>query len=177
MMGTTSIPTFTLRFPLNEVRRWAAAYSYADDAGVESIGAKAGERGHYTKQEFLAVTKWKTERSKSRCAANTAAAVRDATELALATTDERLRIGVVTLLQGVEMPTASVLLHLAQRDPYPILDYRALWSLGVEEPPVYYSFDFWWAYVEACRSLAKQTGVEMRTLDRALWQYSKEHQG
>ena len=88
----------------------------------------------------------------------------------------RLRIGVLTLLDGVQMPTASVLLHLAHRDPYPIIDYRALWSLGVDAPPTPYSFAFWEAYTRACRSLARAANVSMRTLDRALWQYSKERQ-
>jgi hypothetical protein len=73
------------------------------------------------------------------------------------------------------MPTASVLLHLA-RQTYPIIDYRALWSLGIDPPPAYYSFEFWWKYTRACRSLADEAGVSMRTLDRALWQYSKELQ-
>jgi len=59
----------------------------------------------------------------------------------------------------------------------PAIDYRALWSLGIEKPPAYYSFDFWWAYVEACRSLMRGSGVKPRTLDRALWQYSKARQG
>jgi hypothetical protein len=53
---------------------------------------------------------------------------------------------------------------------------RALWSLGFETPPSYYSFEFWQRYVAHCRELATTAGVDMRTLDRALWQYSAEHQ-
>ena len=74
------------------------------------------------------------------------------------------------------MPTASVLLHLAHRDPYPILDVRAIWSLGVEKQPSSYSFEFWWAYTAKCRSLAMEAGIPMRVLDRALWQFSRENQ-
>ena len=36
--------------------------------------------------------------------------------------EERLRIGVLLPLDGIDWPTASVLLHLAHRDRYPILD-------------------------------------------------------
>ena len=61
------------------------------------------------------------------------------------------------------------------RHPYPILDYRALWSLSLKLPKCY-SFEFWWAYVEYCRELSSRNGVDMRTLDKALWQYSKEKQ-
>ncbi len=171
-----SIPEFSLRFPLTDAAKWAADYMYQDDSEVSAIGARVRERGWYLGAEMRAVALWKTRRSRSRVSRNTAAAVPDATALALSTSDERLRVGALTLLQGVEMPTASVLLHLAHREPYPILDFRALWSLGVTEPPSYYSFEFWQAYVVKCRQLAKSAGVSMRTLDRALWQYSAMHQ-
>jgi hypothetical protein len=77
-------------------------------------------------------------------------------------------------LRGVNWPTASVLLHFGTRNRYPILDFRALWSLGNDKRPTSYTFEYWWAYTEACRRLAKEAGVTMRELDRALWQYSKE---
>jgi hypothetical protein len=58
---------------------------------------------------------------------------------------------------------------------YPILDVRALWSLGFSRPPAY-TFGFWSEYVAFTRSEARRLGVSMRELDRALWQYSKERQ-
>ena len=119
---------------------------------------------------------WKTPRTRSRCATNTEAAVVAATRTALSTEDVHQRMNVLTNLHGVAFPTASVLLHFAHWDRYPILDFRALWSLGVDEPPAAYTFEFWAAYTRECRSLAEAAGVSMRTLDRALWQYSKEHQ-
>jgi hypothetical protein len=33
-----------------------------------------------------------------------------------------------------------------------------------------------WDYLAACRRIAAEAGVDLRTLDRALWQYSKENQ-
>ena len=93
----------------------------------------------------------------------------------MATEDERARIQSLTLLDGVSWPTASVILYLFHRDPYPILDFRALWSLSLDVP-VQYRFDFWLPYVRCCRDLAQRANVDMRTLDRALWQYSKENQ-
>lgn len=175
-MRVASIPVFQLRFPLSDTLYWADRYDYADDSEVEAIGRAARKQGFYSRDQFLRVTLWKTERSKSRCARNTAAAVKEVTWVALHATGERLRIGSLTLLEGVQMPTASVLLHLAHKQPYPILDYRALWSLGVHPAPPYYSFELWWAYTQECRALAEASGVAMRTLDRALWQYSNEHQ-
>jgi hypothetical protein len=82
---------------------------------------------------------------------------------------------VLRSLAGVEWPTASVILHFCDRRPYPILDYRALWSLGYRKPPAY-TFAFWMAYTRFTRELSQATGHSMRTVDKALWQYSKEHQ-
>jgi hypothetical protein len=172
-----SVPELRLRFPIGQIARLAGDYEYADDTAVRAIGVAARNRGWYRRDELVAVALWKTERSRSRVRLNREDAVKDATELALRTADERLRLGVLTQLQGVLMPTASVLLHLAHRDPYPILDFRALWSLGVDVPPSYYSFELWERYVQRCRELAVNAGVDMRTLDRALWQYSSTNQG
>jgi hypothetical protein len=33
---------------------------------------------------------------------------------------------------------------------------------------------FWLEYLDTCRRLARQAGVSLRTLDKALWQHSKE---
>ena len=68
---------------------------------------------------------------------------------------------------------ASVILHFCHRDPYPILDFRALWSLGAEEPASGYNSDFWQQYTTTCRALAAEAACPLRTLDRALWAYSK----
>lgn len=97
------------------------------------------------------------------------------TRVAFSTPDKQLRIEILTLLHGVRWPTASAILHWCHPDCYPVLDYRALWSLGIDPPP-HYNFAFWWAYTEHCRDLANRAGVAMRVLDRALWQYSKENQ-
>ena len=166
---------FRPRFPLSEVAFWAARYSCADDAEVEAMGDRARERGWYTLDEFLIVAGWKSPRAKRRCE-ETEESVKAATQQALSTRNERQRIEALMQLDGVQVPTASVLLHLAHRDPYPIVDFRALWSLGWESSPVAYSFLVWSWYTQACRSLAKDAGVPMRTLDRALWQFAKERQ-
>jgi lambda repressor-like predicted transcriptional regulator len=33
---------------------------------------------------------------------------------------------------------------------------------------------FWLGYLDTCRELSQQAGVSLRTLDKALWQHSKE---
>lgn len=167
---------FTLRFDKSEIGHWSSLYDYPGDAEVESVASKNRQQGHLTRQEFLTLCKWKTPRSQPKCALNSEALIRDTTSIALSSVHEELRIGALLVLDGVSWPTASVILHFWHKDPYPILDFRALWSLGLDKQPAYYSFDLWWKYTEYCRNLAEKAGVSMRTLDRALWQYSSENQ-
>ncbi|MFL5859600.1 MAG: hypothetical protein ACJ780_02305 [Solirubrobacteraceae bacterium] len=153
---------------------YAARYAYADDTAVLAIARQARRRGYYTREEFVAVCRWKTTRSGPLVAGNTAREVESATRIALSdVATERQRMDALRSLSGVEYPTASVLLHLAYPERYPILDKRALHALGVR-PPATYSFRFWTEYVEEYRRLLKECGVDGRTLDRALWQWSSE---
>jgi hypothetical protein len=165
-----------LKFSPSEILNWAERYPTDSDQEIEKVVVPAVHaRGYFTKLEFVTTCNWKTPRSRPRVASNPDRFIQAVTHTALSTPDERLRIEVLTLLDGVSWPTASVLLHFGHSDPYPILDFRALWSLGMDAPPVY-EFDFWWEYTQFCRKLATEIGVSMRALDRALWQYSKENQ-
>jgi hypothetical protein len=164
---------FRLRFAPKDVQYWADRYDYGDDA-IQKIALEVRRRRFLTKEEFLAVCRWKSPRSQPRCRTNSPSFIREVTRVALSTTEERLRIEVLTLLDGVSWPTASVILHFFHSDAYPILDVRALESLGVRTP-FQYNFASWRDYVHCCRRLSKRYKVSMRTLDRALWQYSKEN--
>ncbi len=91
----------------------------------------------------------------------------------LSAADESERITPLLGLHGVGVPTASTLLCVAFPADYPILDVRALESLGVRSRSTY-PVSFWLRYLDACRELARVHGVSVRTLDKALWQYSRE---
>ena len=132
-----------MQFPLEHVRDYAARYAYADDEEVIAIGKAARARGFYSRDEFVTVCRWKTTRSAPRVAMNSAEDVERATRVALLDISaEHKRMEALRSLHGVEWPTASVLLHLAYPERYPILDVRALHALGVR-PPSAYSFRFW----------------------------------
>ena len=118
---------------------------------------------------------WKSPRTQPRCRENTAEDVRVLTQAAFGTRDEALKMGLLRRLCGVDWPTASALLHFCDVRPYPILDYRALWSLGYSNPP-HYTMPFWLGYVAFVRDVARRSGHSIRVVDRALWQYSKARQ-
>ena len=142
---------------------------------VDSVVPRYVAAGFLTKSDFLTICEWKTSRTKSRCASNDAKFIREISSLSLTTSCEQLRIQVWTLLHGVNWPTASVFLHFSMPDRYPILDFRAIWSLE-SVVPKQYNFDYWNRYVECCRTIANENDVSMRTLDQSLWEYSKRHQ-
>lgn len=170
------MPAFRLQFPIAEVAGLASRFDYGSDEPVAAAGAAARERGHYTKPELVLLCEWKSPRSKPLVARNTAPFVEGITRTAFATVDEAERMAALCALRGVNAPTASVLLHFAFPDRYPIIDWRALESLGQSEQSAY-TIAYWLAYLEACRELAAQAGVTMRVLDKALWQHSRERAG
>ena len=168
---------FSLKFDPRDIGKLAGRYDYSNEPiMINEIGPRMKANGYLTKADFVRLCHWKSPRTKPRVATNDEDFIRAVTTTAFSTPNEHLRIEVLTLLNGVSWPTASVILHFGHTDPYPILDVRALWSLGVTYPANAYDFEFWWAYVQACRRLAKEHQISMRTLDRALWQYSKEKQ-
>ena len=151
----------------------ADRFGNVDDSRLLAVGRAARTRGHYTREEFIEVCAWKTARSRPKVSSNSEAAVIDATGRTFTTADEAARMSALLELAGVGAPTASTLLYVLFPADYPILDVRALESLGVKSRSQY-PLSFWLAYLFACRELARRCGVSIRTLDKALWQYSKE---
>lgn len=166
----------SLRFELAQAKLLAQRYSYTiAEEDLVVLRPTVQKRGYLLKEELALLAYWKAPRSAGHVKKNSDHLVREITGFALKTSSEQARIQVLTMLSGVSWPTASVILHFFHHDPYPILDFRALWSLSMDVPADY-TFEFWRRYVETCRKLAIGWRIDMRTLDRALWQYSKENQ-
>lgn len=167
-----------IRFPVKDINDWAARYSYprSDQHLTGKLRQAVEQQGHFTKAQLFTVCRWKSPRAAPKAEKNEEAFVKAVTAVSIKTNDERLRIEVLTLLDGVSWPLALVLLHFGISDDYPILDIRALWSLQCEVQQHQYDYELWREYVQYCRILAKEVGVSVRTLDKALWQYSKSKQ-
>lgn len=168
---------FKLRFAESQLSRWATKYDYTGSDDVPwSIGRKARRRGYLLSCELRDIARWKSPRSSGHCSTNTDTFVREVTQTSFSTTDARLKVEVLRLLDGVGWPTASAILHYRDRERWPIIDFRAFWSLGVEMPPGKYDFAVWEAYTECTRTIANRQNIDMRSVDRALWSYSKANQ-
>lgn len=170
------VTRFALQFPADDVPELAARFSYGKlDDDCLTAGAAARARGSYTRDELILICNWKTKtgRTEPLVASNSETAVELATARAFRTDDEAKRLEALTGLAGVGVPTASALLFFAFPNDYPILDERALASLGQKARSVYPT-SYWIEYLLACRRIAGELGVPIRTLDKALWQKSKE---
>ena len=169
---------FMPRDPQVDLQKYAKDYETLETKDnlieEEYFFRKRGSRW-LDKEMLKRVAHWKSPRSAGHVKNNSDDYVKEITGFVFEAKEERSRIEILTVLSGVEWPTASVILHFFHPDPYPILDFRAIWSLN-GEPPNQYDFSFWWSYVDSCRKLAKQYEIGMRELDRALWAYSKKHQ-
>lgn len=169
-----------LRFSETDILYWAQRYSELADEGLENELTDKTLIDNVQQQEYIdrtllkKIAYWKSPRSATRIERNSESEVREITGYAFKSQSERVRWGILSCLEGVGLPTASAILHLFHKQPYPIIDDPALWSIGVQK--YNHSFAFWQQYVAFSRQLAKRNKVDMRTLDRALWQYSKEIQ-
>ena len=169
-----------IRLKKDEIVRYSNQYVGSNNDIVDRDDALANQlraavnRGHLTRADLVAVATWKWRGGRTRQLAlgNTEDEVREISAVSFLARTERLKIGALLALQGVQWPMASVILHFAFPDRYPILDIRAMNTVGGS---TIYTFDKWMQYVELCRDATQRFGVTMRNLDRALWQYDKEH--
>lgn len=133
------------------------------------------ERRYLDKENFVKLGIWKTPRQKKNYKSNSEGLIKEITKFSLLTKNKEARIESLTALNGVLYPVASVILHFAFPDRYPIMDFRAIWSLGWQQPK-YYTFEFWQKYCKEIKTISNELGLPIRTVDKALWEYSKENQ-
>ena len=156
----------------DEVLRYSNLYVYDEDDKLGGRLMSAAVRGHMTRNDLVAVARWKWRGGRTRqlVARNTEQEVQEISSVSFAAETQRLRVGALISLCGVQWPMASVILHFAFPDSYPILDKRAMNTVG---GTTLYTFEKWIEYVALCREKAAEYGVSMRVLDRALWTYDK----
>jgi len=131
-------------------------------------------RRYLNRKKLIDLGMWKSPRQKKNYEKNNDSFVKDVTKISLSTNNEELRIKILKILKGVDYPVASVILHFAFPNRYPILDFRVIESLGWQKPKSY-SFDFWQRYCNKLRKISKKIKKPLRIIDKSLWEYSKEN--
>jgi hypothetical protein len=153
---------------------WAAQY-LKNDNGLDNKAFEAGRRireGEFTRSNLLEIVSWKSNRRAGLITHNSDQEIADALQLALLAKEARSAFAVLTGLEGVALPMASAILTAIDQAKYTVIDYRALEALSVPDAD-YYKLDFYLRhYLPACKRLAAEHNVNLRTFDRTLWAWS-----
>lgn len=139
-------------------------------------------RGWMTRDELLAVGRWKAVRATGHM--NTEDAdVRTVTAAAFAQFDPWVANWTLRSMSGVGTPMASAILTVFDPSTFTVIDRRAVATLAqldyralgmprpdwLDRPQPTTSSWVYREYVFLCRSISRELGVELRDLDRALW--------
>lgn len=162
---------FRLMFPISDVDQWAKNYPPHDDDAAFEAGRKI-RAGDYARANLDEIVRWKSRRRAALIAQNSDAEIADALRLALLAKEPRSALAVLTGLKGVGLPMASAILTALDQETYTVIDLRALQALGAPDLDVDINF-YVREYLPACKRLAAEAGVGLRTFDRALWAWSK----
>ena len=150
---------------------------------LERAAFEAGEairNGDYTLANLEAIVRWKSERVVQYLIGNSNEKIRGVLAVA-ASPESSTEAAVKALLElhGVDLPVASAILAAIFPERYTVLDYRALEALGHAPHDV----RFYEEYLAFCNRLAESNIVKpqgdlpaptpLRTLDRALWEWSR----
>jgi hypothetical protein len=164
---------FVLQFDPSEIDGLAERYGYKQDSEAFAAG-KDIAGGNYSRENLNDIVRWKSARRIALLCDNTDEDIARTLQFATApSTSEGSAVEVLDNLRGVGVPVASAILTAINPLRYTVIDFRALESLGVAKWPKG-SIAYYVAYLSACRDLARQYNKPLRTLDRALWQWSKE---
>ena len=164
---------FKLKFDPKEIQPLAARrknspkYSEAMEAGSRI------QQGQCTRENLEKIFRWKTRgRGGGRLIKNEDAEIADALKLATMAKTDRAALAVLVGLNGVRVPVASAILAAIDPEKFTVIDVRALEALNVTNPRI--TINLYLDYLNECRRLACENSVKLRTLDEALWQWSKE---
>ena len=167
-----------LRFDESKIRYYADKYLVEEkdyDNPLESVVDAVKGSGHLTKIDLIELSHWARNRSTYRIESHTDDFIKEKTGFALSSdTAEPDRINRLLELDGVGWVVASAILHWFHQDDYPIWCPPTRNSVGIDNNSEAPKRGEWEAYVKFCRKIAKKNGVDMRTLDRALWKYSAD---
>jgi hypothetical protein len=135
----------------------------------------ARRRGFLSRDEFLAMCRWKSPRALHHYRRNAPARIHEASRRALAARSERTRIEHLLSLDGVSVPVASAILTLLDPRRYGVLDIRA-WQMlyavrGAEANPAGRGFTVaqWIHYLETLRRHARRLGASARAVEYTLF--------
>ncbi len=178
-----------IRYPKKSLLAADAKYDFEFAASPEDwrTWTNFHSRGYMTLPELKRLSRWKAGgRQQANIASNSGKAVEAVTRAAVQVNSEipdepALAIGILTTLDGVDIPTASAIMTALEPQRFGILDIRVWKALrkaapddfqplqskeGNRRPFRLYEVD---QYLCVIREVAAQNEVSCRQIDRALW--------
>jgi len=152
---------------------------------LEKAAFEAGDairNGDYSLANLEAIVRWKSERAVQVLIGNSNEKIRRALAVA-ASPESSTETAVKALLDlhGIDIVLASAVLAAIFPERYTVLDFRTLEALGHARHDV----RFYEEYLAFCKRLAESNIVTqqselpaptpLRTIDRALWEWSRSH--
>ena len=176
-----------MQFPFtnkDEILYWATLYTdgqkpkrQRQEADVIKIKCSVEDKGYLTRCELMEMGGWKRYTLPSQMVHNPDGHVEKITAEVFRLDDDWEKLEKLMDryegLNGVGQPVASTILHLYDPERYPVFDIHALRSIRIKKEDVEGDKKFWEKYVKFCRAKADCHGVCMRTLDRALYKFSR----
>jgi len=156
------------------IEKWAGKYEWNEKLERDVFQSIGSSPSYLTKSTLKMIEDWKWGRKRGLVANNEEPFVREVTRTSLTTRNERLKLEVLTLLNGVGIRMASTILYFLYPEECTIMDWRAWESLKrfkEIEGEITDTFESWRTYNHACRRIAAQNRVSLRELDKALWQF------
>jgi len=142
------------------------------------------KRGYFTKNELLAIGKWKSPRPTKNYLRNSDESIQSISKKVFATHYEKRRIELLISLKGISVPTASAILTIVDPENYGVIDIRTwtvLYTYGVVKTKpkgTGLTFKNWYNYLMKLRYYAKKFNVKARDIDNTLfWHHRKMQQG
>ena len=154
-------------------KRYDADYKPKGRVVEEEMKRLLKKQKYLRRENLIKIVGWKTRnRSVHYCKENDSNKIRELTKRSFCVGDEKARIESLLTLKGVSWRVASAILHFAFPSKYPIWDFRVLQSL---DWPEHYNFNLWQKYCNEINKISKKYKLPIRTVEKALWKYSKEH--
>jgi hypothetical protein len=137
------------------------------------------KRGYFTKEEFILMCYWKSPRPLPLYESNRSEGVIEISREVIASKSEKSKMDLLTSLSGVGIPVASAILMLTDPGHYGVLDTRT-WQLlylydevSVKPDGKGFAFRDWHNYLNKLRDWSLEFGVDVRKIERTLFEYHK----
>jgi endonuclease III len=183
----TTMLHFRLQFAVKDdrktselIRTYAAQYPAKEDADAAKAG-KAIRNGACTYNNFRIIYDWKLSSFLHRNLPNLSSKRHDkkgiAKALRLARDAQTVHDAMKSLIKfhGIGIRVASAVLAMIWPERYTVIDVRALRALGVSKTGT--SIALYKAYLHKCRELCARYDCDLRTLDRALFEWGGQQNG